>query len=87
VAQLALVVDTARTVWEGLVDRRLHRIRRAGSTIAGGLRSAGVDRLFAFDVAAHDRGLGSTIQERARRSGTTLVESSAESGAASDMLF
>jgi 3-hydroxyisobutyrate dehydrogenase-like beta-hydroxyacid dehydrogenase len=59
----------------------------AGSTIASGLRSAGVDRILAFDIAAHDPRLGPTIQERARRSATTLVESSADLARASDLLF
>ena len=59
----------------------------AGSTIASGLRSAGVERSVAFDIAAHDPRLGPVIQERARHSGTTIVESPADLARASDMLF
>jgi 3-hydroxyisobutyrate dehydrogenase-like beta-hydroxyacid dehydrogenase len=50
----------------------------AGSTIASGLRAAGVERIVAFDIAAHDPRLGPTIQERARRSGATIVASPAD---------
>ena len=46
----------------------------AGSTVAGGLRSAGVDRLFAFDIKTHDPRFGPLIQRRAVESGTTLVK-------------
>jgi 3-hydroxyisobutyrate dehydrogenase-like beta-hydroxyacid dehydrogenase len=59
----------------------------AGSTIASGLRSAGVERIVTYDIAAHDPRLGPTIQERARRSGTTIVESPADVARASDILF
>jgi 3-hydroxyisobutyrate dehydrogenase-like beta-hydroxyacid dehydrogenase len=59
----------------------------AGSTIASGLRAAGVERIVAFDIAAHDPRLGPTIQERARRSGTTIVESPADLARASEILF
>jgi len=51
----------------------------AGSTIAGGLRSAGVEGLFAFDINAHDarfRTAGPLIQRRAVEGGTTLGDSS-----------
>jgi 3-hydroxyisobutyrate dehydrogenase-like beta-hydroxyacid dehydrogenase len=37
----------------------------AGSTIASGLRSAGVQRIVTFDIAAHDPRLGPAIQESA----------------------
>jgi 3-hydroxyisobutyrate dehydrogenase-like beta-hydroxyacid dehydrogenase len=59
----------------------------AGSTIASGLRSAGVERLVTFDIAAHDPRLGPTIRERATRSGTTIVESPADLARASDILL
>jgi 3-hydroxyisobutyrate dehydrogenase-like beta-hydroxyacid dehydrogenase len=59
----------------------------AGSTIASGLRSAGVERIVTYDIAAHDPCLGPTIQERARRSGTTIVESPADVARACDILF
>jgi 3-hydroxyisobutyrate dehydrogenase-like beta-hydroxyacid dehydrogenase len=44
----------------------------AGSTIAGGLAEAGVDRIFAFDIAADAGERGATIQQRAARTGTIL---------------
>jgi len=59
----------------------------AGSTIAGGLLAAGVERCVAFDIAADDPRLGPTIQERARRTGTTIVHSNAALAQASDVLF
>ena len=59
----------------------------AGSTIAGGLRSAGVERIVTFDIAAHDPHLGPTIQERAARSATTLVESPADLARASEIVL
>jgi 3-hydroxyisobutyrate dehydrogenase-like beta-hydroxyacid dehydrogenase len=59
----------------------------AGSTIASGLRAAGVERIVTFDIAAADHRLGPTIEARARRSGTTIVESPADLARASDMLL
>jgi 3-hydroxyisobutyrate dehydrogenase-like beta-hydroxyacid dehydrogenase len=59
----------------------------AGSTIAGGLRSAGVDRLFAFDINAEDARFGPLIQRRAGESGTTLVDSSPALAREADVLF
>jgi 3-hydroxyisobutyrate dehydrogenase-like beta-hydroxyacid dehydrogenase len=59
----------------------------AGSTIAGGLRTAGVDRIVAFDIAADDPRLGPTIQERARRTGTGLVPSPAALAQATELVF
>jgi 3-hydroxyisobutyrate dehydrogenase-like beta-hydroxyacid dehydrogenase len=59
----------------------------AGSTIAAGLRSAGADRLFAFDINADSGRFGPLIRERAGRSGTALVESSSELAARSRILF
>ena len=50
----------------------------AGSTIAGGLRSAGCDRLVAYDIHRDDASRGPLIQRRAVESGTDLVDSSAE---------
>ena len=50
----------------------------AGSTIAAGLRSAGCDRIVAFDINRHDASRGPLIQRRAAESGTTLVDSSAD---------
>jgi 3-hydroxyisobutyrate dehydrogenase-like beta-hydroxyacid dehydrogenase len=59
----------------------------AGSTIAGGLRAAGVDRLFAFDIKTHTPDFGPTIARRAGESGTTLLESPSELARASDILL
>ena len=50
----------------------------AGSTIAAGLRTAGIDRLVAFDINAQTPGHGPTIQARASESRTMLVGSSEE---------
>ena len=50
----------------------------AGSTIAGGLRSAGCDRLVAYDVHRDDPNRGPLIVGRAVEGGTHLVGSSAE---------
>ena len=59
----------------------------AGSTIAGGLRSAGVDRLFAFDINTDAPRFGPVIQRRAAQSGTILVDSSAALAREADVLF
>jgi 3-hydroxyisobutyrate dehydrogenase-like beta-hydroxyacid dehydrogenase len=59
----------------------------AGSTIAGGLRTAGVEGLFAFDINTHTADFGPAITRRARESGTALVESAAELAGSSDVLF
>jgi 3-hydroxyisobutyrate dehydrogenase-like beta-hydroxyacid dehydrogenase len=50
----------------------------AGFTIGNGLRSAGLDRLLAYDIHTHTPGRGDLIVSRAGRSGATLVESSAD---------
>ena len=59
----------------------------AGSTIAGGLHAAGVERLCAFDIHTHSPELGPTIRKRAQDAHTTLVDSSRELAASSDLLF
>jgi len=59
----------------------------AGSTIAGGLAEAGVDRIFAFDIAVDDGRLGPTIRQRAARTGAILVESPAALAQACDILI
>jgi len=59
----------------------------AGSAIAGGLAEAGVDRLFAFDIAADDATFGPAIRQRAARTGTNVVESPAALARASEILF
>src|SRR5439155_417439 len=58
---------------------------RAGTFEA--LRSAGVDRLVAFDINTDAPDAGSQIRERARQSNTTLVDSSADLARASDIVF
>jgi 3-hydroxyisobutyrate dehydrogenase-like beta-hydroxyacid dehydrogenase len=59
----------------------------AGSTIAGGLAAAGVERIVAFDIATGDSRLGPVIRERARRTGTAMVDSPAALATASDLIF
>lgn len=59
----------------------------AGSTIAGGLRSAGVERLSAFDIRTHAADFGPRIRERARDTQTTLVDSPADLARGSDIVF
>jgi 3-hydroxyisobutyrate dehydrogenase-like beta-hydroxyacid dehydrogenase len=59
----------------------------AGSSIAAGLRSAGIERLFAFDIASDSGKRGGHIRECAEKSRTTLVGSSSELVHASDVLF
>ena len=59
----------------------------AGSTIALGLRSAGVDRLFAFDIKTSSTDFGPTIARRAEESRTALVESPADLVRSSDIVF
>jgi len=59
----------------------------AGSTIAGGLRTAGIDRLFAFDIKTNTPDSGPTIARRASDSGTTLVESASGLARSCDILF
>ena len=59
----------------------------AGSTIGKGLRSAGIDRLSAFDIKAHAPDFGPRIRQRAAESETALVESPAELARDSDILF
>jgi len=59
----------------------------AGSTIAGGLRSAGINRLFAYDINADAAGFGPRIQQRAAATATVLVTTSLELAKAGDVLF
>jgi 3-hydroxyisobutyrate dehydrogenase-like beta-hydroxyacid dehydrogenase len=47
----------------------------AGSTLAGGLRSAGIDPILAYDIAADTPDRGPRIRARAAETGTTLVAS------------
>jgi 3-hydroxyisobutyrate dehydrogenase-like beta-hydroxyacid dehydrogenase len=62
-------------------------VGEAGSTIAQGLRSAGVSRLCAFDINTASPGLGAIIQTRAAESQTRLVGSSAELAGVSDVIL
>ncbi len=59
----------------------------AGSTIACGLRAAGVERLFAFDIKTSAADFGPAIVRRADESRTTLVESPADLVRSSDILL
>jgi 3-hydroxyisobutyrate dehydrogenase-like beta-hydroxyacid dehydrogenase len=59
----------------------------AGFTIANGLRSAGIERITAYDIATDSPDRGPQIRARADESRTTLVASSAALTAASDILF
>jgi 3-hydroxyisobutyrate dehydrogenase-like beta-hydroxyacid dehydrogenase len=72
---------------EGRVTIGFIGFGEAGSTIAGGLRSAGVDRIVTFDIAADNPQLGPTLRERAGRSETTVVGSPAALARASDIVF
>ena len=57
----------------------------AGSTIANGLRSAGADRLQAFDINRDSPRLGPRMRQRAAESQTLLVSSSEELARSSDV--
>jgi 3-hydroxyisobutyrate dehydrogenase-like beta-hydroxyacid dehydrogenase len=59
----------------------------AGFTIGNGLRCAGFETLFAYDIATHNPDRGRLIQQRARDAGATLVESPRELARACDILF
>jgi 3-hydroxyisobutyrate dehydrogenase len=59
----------------------------AGFNIAQGLRSAGVERIAAFDIAAQDTGRGPLIQTRAARAGVALVESPGALAAAAEIVL
>jgi 3-hydroxyisobutyrate dehydrogenase len=59
----------------------------AGSTIAAGLKSAGVDSLATFDIQTDDAGAGPLIRSRAASAGTVLVSSSEDLARSSTILF
>src|SRR5262249_3411743 len=59
----------------------------AGSTIAKGLRSAGVDRITAFDINTRHTRFGPLIRGRATDSGTVLVDSQPALAASSEIVF
>jgi 3-hydroxyisobutyrate dehydrogenase-like beta-hydroxyacid dehydrogenase len=55
----------------------------AGSTLARGLRSAGIERIFAYDIKLGDP----LIRDRAREAQTTIVDSSSDLAEAATILF
>ena len=59
----------------------------AGSHIAKGLRSAGISRIFAFDINSESPTAGPRIQERGRETETPLLRSPAELAASAEILF
>lgn len=59
----------------------------AGFTIGGGLASAGVERIVAYDIATDSAERGPLIRSRAAQSGATLVGAPADLAAACDILF
>ncbi len=59
----------------------------AGFHIARGLRGEGAEQLFAYDINTRTPRLGDRIQERAKASYVTLLESNASIAAACDILF
>jgi len=59
----------------------------AGFNLARGLSGAGIARLFAYDVNAHTPRLGDKIQQRARESATSLVDSSQTLAHTADLLL
>jgi 3-hydroxyisobutyrate dehydrogenase-like beta-hydroxyacid dehydrogenase len=59
----------------------------AGSAIAAGLRSAGIERLSAFDINAEHPSLGRPIQHRAAETGTSLVRCNADLAESSDVVL
>ena len=59
----------------------------AGFTIGNGLKSAGIDRLFAYDIATDSADRGPQIKARAAEAGATLVQGSGELARAADIIF
>jgi 3-hydroxyisobutyrate dehydrogenase-like beta-hydroxyacid dehydrogenase len=59
----------------------------AGFTIGNGLKSAGVERILAYDIASDSADRGPLIRQRAQQAGVTLVSDSAQLAAACDLLF
>ena len=59
----------------------------AGFTIGNGLKSAGVERLFAYDIATDAPDRGPQIRQRAGAAGATLVADSAQLAGACDVVF
>ena len=59
----------------------------AGFTIGNGLRSAGAERLFAYDIATDAPDRGPQIRQRAGAAGATLAADSAALARACDVIF
>jgi 3-hydroxyisobutyrate dehydrogenase-like beta-hydroxyacid dehydrogenase len=59
----------------------------AGFNIAGGLRGAGLVRVFAYDINTQTPRLGEKIQRRAEESGTVLLDSSESLARESDIII
>jgi 3-hydroxyisobutyrate dehydrogenase-like beta-hydroxyacid dehydrogenase len=59
----------------------------AGFTIGNGLKSAGIEALFAYDIAVESADRGPQIASRAATAGATLVSGSAELARAADLIF
>jgi 3-hydroxyisobutyrate dehydrogenase-like beta-hydroxyacid dehydrogenase len=59
----------------------------AGSTLAAGLRSAGITSISAFDIHATHPSLGPLIERRARDTGTALADSNRALAEAADIIF
>jgi 3-hydroxyisobutyrate dehydrogenase-like beta-hydroxyacid dehydrogenase len=59
----------------------------AASHIAAGLRSAGIDRIFAFDIHATSETLGPRIRRRAAETQTPLLSSAEELAKLSEILI
>jgi 3-hydroxyisobutyrate dehydrogenase-like beta-hydroxyacid dehydrogenase len=59
----------------------------AGFTIGRGLRSVGVEQIYAYDIASDWPDRGPLIRQRAGGCGATLVESPGRLAAACDVLF
>jgi 3-hydroxyisobutyrate dehydrogenase-like beta-hydroxyacid dehydrogenase len=59
----------------------------AGFTIGNGLRSAGLERLFAYDIATGSPARGPLIRQRAEAAGATLVPTSQELARSVDVIL
>jgi 3-hydroxyisobutyrate dehydrogenase len=59
----------------------------AGFTIGNGLKSAGVESLFAYDIATGSAERGPLIRQRAQQAGATLASDPAQLAANCDLLF
>ncbi|HEX5110357.1 MAG TPA: DUF1932 domain-containing protein [Vicinamibacterales bacterium] len=59
----------------------------AGSSIAAGLRAAGVERVLAYDIATDSPDRGDLIRSRAASSGTVLTGSSSDLADACDIVL